>query len=210
MMTGLIAAALLASTSAAQPGPVAATQPPAARPSPFVPVTTGSIPANPADVASVDAIMRAVYDVISGPAGQKRDWNRMRSLFTANARMMPKGSRGLMSGGVEDYISSSGPMLEERGFIEREIARRTEQYGDIAHVFSTYEARQSEAGRSSCAASTASSWCATRAAGGWCRSCGRPSRRRTRSPRNICAAPPPAKEGEGLAAQSLADRRGLP
>jgi hypothetical protein len=146
MMTGLIAAALLASTSAAQPGPAAAPQPPAARPSPFVPVTTGSIPANPADVASVDAIMRAVYDVISGPAGQKRDWNRMRSLFTANARMMPKGSRGLMSGGVEDYISSSGPMLEERGFIEREIARRTEQYGDIAHVFSTYEARQSEGG----------------------------------------------------------------
>jgi hypothetical protein len=145
MFNGMIAAVLLSAGAQAQPA-IAATQPPAARPSPFVPVTTGSIPANPADVASVDAIMRAVYDVISGPAGQKRDWNRMRSLFTANARMMPKGSRGLMSGGVEDYISSSGPMLEERGFIEREIARRTEQYGDIAHVFSTYEARQSEGG----------------------------------------------------------------
>jgi hypothetical protein len=96
---------------------------------------------NPADVASLDAIMRAVYDVISGPAGQKRDWNRMRSLFTSNARLMPKGGSGLRSGSVEDYITGSGPQLEQNGFIEREIARRTEQYGDIAHVFSTYEAR---------------------------------------------------------------------
>ncbi len=143
MMTSLIAAALLASM-AAQPGPAA--QPAPARPSPFVPVTNGTVAANPADVASIDAIMRSVYDVISGPAGQKRDWNRMRSLFTSNARLMPKGGRGLMSGSVEDYITSSGPQLEQNGFIEREIARRVEQYGDIAHVFSTYEARQSESG----------------------------------------------------------------
>jgi hypothetical protein len=144
MVTGLIAAALLAGTVAVQPGPAPAAQ--AARASPFVPITTGTIPANPADVVSIDAILRATYDVISGPAGQKRDWNRMRSLFTANARLMPKGGRGLMSGSVEDYITSSGPMLEERGFIEREVSRRVEQYGDIAHVFSTYEGRRSEGG----------------------------------------------------------------
>ena len=116
------------------------------QPSPFVLVTQGSVPANPADVASVDAIMAAVYDVISGPAGQRRDWNRMRSLFTANGRLMPKGGSGLRSGSVEDYITSSGPILEERGFFEREVARRVEQYGDIAHVFSTYEARQTADG----------------------------------------------------------------
>lgn len=127
---------------------LAAAQPPATppRPNPFVVVTESPVQANPADVASVDAIMRAVYDVISGPAGQRRDWNRMRSLFTANARLMPKGGSGLRSGSVEDYIAGSGPLLEERGFIEGEIARRVEQYGDIAHVFSTYEARQSTDG----------------------------------------------------------------
>ena len=113
---------------------------------PFVIVTQGTVPANPADVASVDAIMAAVYDVISGPAGERRDWNRMRSLFAADARLMPKGGAGLRSGSVEDYISSSGPLLEERGFFESEVARRVEQYGDIAHVFSTYEARQAENG----------------------------------------------------------------
>ena len=41
--------------------------------------------ANPADVASIDAIMKAVYDVISGDAGQKRDWDRFRSLFYKDA-----------------------------------------------------------------------------------------------------------------------------
>ncbi|HZG45984.1 MAG TPA: hypothetical protein VEZ41_06920 [Allosphingosinicella sp.] len=143
MIATLLSAAML---TAAQPGSAPAAQTAPARPSPFVPVTTGSVPPNPADVASIDAIMRAVYDVISGPAGQKRDWNRMRSLFTSNARLMPKGGRGLMSGSVEDYITSSGPQLEQNGFIEREIARRVEQYGDIAHVFSTYEARQSASG----------------------------------------------------------------
>jgi len=129
---------LAAAFAAAQPQ---VAPPPPPRPSPFVVATENPVPANPADVASLDAIMRAVYDVISGPAGQKRDWNRMRSLFTANARMMPHGPRGLRSGGVEDYISSSGPFLEERGFVEREIGRKVEQYGDIAHVFSAYEGR---------------------------------------------------------------------
>jgi hypothetical protein len=105
-------------------------------------VTEGAIPAAPVDVASLDAIMLAVYDVISGPAGQKRDWNRMRSVFTKNARLMPLAPTGLRSGGVEDYIAVSGPRLEAEGFIEREIARRVEQYGNVAHVFSTYEARR--------------------------------------------------------------------
>ena len=132
----LVAGLTLAAT------PAAAQQ----QPNPFVVVTQGAIPANPADVASIDSIMAAVYDVISGPAGERRDWNRMRSLFTANARLMPKVGVGLRSGGVEDYITASGPMLEERGFVEREIARRVEQYGDIAHIFSTYEARHAENG----------------------------------------------------------------
>ena len=140
-----VAALLLVAPAAAQAqGSGAAAQP--QRPNPFTIATQNAIPANPADVASIDSIMRAVYDVISGPAGQRRDWNRMRSLFTANARLMPYGARGLRSGSVEDYITSSGPFLEERGFIEHEVARRVEQYSNIAHVFSTYEARNSEGG----------------------------------------------------------------
>jgi len=135
----LIAALFL---SAAQPVQV----PPPQLPSRFADATVGTFRADPADVASIDSILRATYDVISGPAGQARDWDRMRSLFADQARLMPKGPRGLRIGGVEDYIAVSGPVLEREGFFEREIARRVEQYGDIAHVFSTYEARRTADG----------------------------------------------------------------
>lgn len=99
------------------------------------------------DVESVNAILAAVYDVISGPAGQKRDWDRMRSLFVPDAKMMATSIRrdGTMARRtmtVEDYIKSSGPMLEERGFFEKETARKLETYGNIAHAWSSYEARQ--------------------------------------------------------------------
>jgi hypothetical protein len=99
-----------------------------------------------ADVATVDSIIKSVYDVISGPAGQKRNWDRMRSLFTEDARMVAIGRtqagevrRRHMT--VEDYIKLNGPALEERGFFEKEVARRTEQFGNLVHIWSTYEAR---------------------------------------------------------------------
>lgn len=102
--------------------------------------------ARPEDVSSMDAILAALYDVISGPAGKKRDWNRMRSLFIPEGRLMavgPKKEGGfgyrLMS--VEDYIKANGNYLETNGFFEREVARTVEQFGQIAHVFSTYESR---------------------------------------------------------------------
>lgn len=102
--------------------------------------------ANPADVGSIDAIMKAVYDVISGDANQKRDWDRFRSLFHKDAKLIPAG-KNPQTGVVmaryltpEDYVTRSGPMLERDGFHEREMARKVDQYGNIAHVFSTYHA----------------------------------------------------------------------
>jgi len=106
---------------------------------------TETLTANPADVSSMDAIIKSVYDVISGDARQKRDWNRFRSLFHPSARLIPTGKNpntGIISARAftpEDYIIRSGPYLEKEGFHEREIARRTEIFGNIAHVFSTYE-----------------------------------------------------------------------
>ncbi len=138
----LLAAALFAVPLAAQ------TQPSQAQPQqpPTHPVIIGAPPARPADVESIDAIIAALYDVISGPVGQARDWNRMRSLFVPGGRLMPSGPRptggvGLRLLEVNDYIAVSGSTLERMGFREREIARRTERYGHIAHVFSTYEGR---------------------------------------------------------------------
>ena len=107
-------------------------------------------PANPADVSSLDNIMRALYDVISGPAGQRRDWDRMRSLFVPGARLIPTtrrpdGTRGIQVWTVDQYISIVGPRLEESGFFERELARRTERFGNIVHAFSTYDSKRTAA-----------------------------------------------------------------
>jgi len=103
-------------------------------------------PANPADVATMDSIIAAVYDVISGPAKSARNWDRFRSLFVPGARLIPTGRRttGEVSSRVltpEDYVQRSGPALEN-GFFEREISKRVEKFGNIAHVFSTYESRR--------------------------------------------------------------------
>lgn len=107
--------------------------------------------ANPADVGTLDAIMKAVYDVISGDAGKARDWDRFRSLFHKDARLIPSGKNpqtGVVGARVmtpEDYVRTSGPFLEKNGFHERELARHVDQYGNIAQVFSTYHAFKSAA-----------------------------------------------------------------
>lgn len=101
--------------------------------------------ADPNDVASLDAIMTALYDVISGPAGEARDWDRMRSLFIDGARLIPRSTQnpaGVVVWTVEDYINNAGPGLVTNGFFEIEIGRTTEQYGDIAHVFTAYAAKR--------------------------------------------------------------------
>ena len=107
--------------------------------------------AKPDDVKSMDAIIHAVYDTISGPAGQKRDWDRFRSLFFPNAHLIPTGPqpsgkiapRALT---VEEYVKRTDPLLMKDSFFEGEIARRTEQFADIAHAWSTYASRRTKDG----------------------------------------------------------------
>ena len=103
--------------------------------------------ADPADVSSIDGIVAAAYDVISGPAGEARDWDRWHSLFMEGARLIPVGRN--QDGSVRhrvmtpaDYATGSGPALERDGFFEREISRTQESFGQIAHLFSTYESRR--------------------------------------------------------------------
>jgi len=98
------------------------------------------------DVATIDGIIRAVYDVISGPAGP-RDWDRERTLFFPGARLIPTrpGPEGQAIADVfdvEGYIASRTPFFAENAFYESELARRTFRFGNIAHVLSAYEARR--------------------------------------------------------------------
>jgi hypothetical protein len=108
--------------------------------------------ATPADVQSVDAILAALYDVISGPAGQPRDWNRFRSLFVPDARLIPvrrsKTGNGadVMPYTPEQYQDRATPLFAQDGFFERGIHNTTESFGDIVSVFSTYESRHTKDG----------------------------------------------------------------
>ena len=98
------------------------------------------------EVKSIDRLIKALYDVISGPAGQKRNWDRMRFLFKPQARLIATGkdSQGNIrynSMLLEDYITKNGASLEKNGFFEIEIGRKTEQFGLVTHIFSTYQTK---------------------------------------------------------------------
>lgn len=102
------------------------------------------------DVGSVDAIVAALYDVISGDPGAPRDWDRFRNLFTPEARLMPtrknpQGELVLASMAPEDYVQMFTSRITT-GFFERELHRVTETYGTVTHVFSTYETKEKKDG----------------------------------------------------------------
>ena len=111
-----------------------------------IPETPASPDADPADVESIDAILTALYDVISGPAGD-RDWERFRTLFTPHAILVPMvptpdGSTPVRVLTAEDYITRVGPFFAENPFYEIESGRTLERYGNIANAMSAYESRR--------------------------------------------------------------------
>ena len=113
-----------------------------APPDPFAGVPA----ANPDDVKSIKSILAALYDVISGPAGE-RDWNRFRSLFLPSARLTsaeksPDGAVHVRPSSVEDYVRLGGNYFLKNGFFEKPIVSRVQIFGNVAQVFSSYESRR--------------------------------------------------------------------
>jgi len=107
--------------------------------------------ANPNDVQSLDAIVTAIYDVISGPPGA-RDWNRFNSLFTKDARLIavrvPKdGKPDLAVMTPADYAERAGKYFLEHGFFEHELSRKTDSFGAMTHIYTTYESRETKDGK---------------------------------------------------------------
>ena len=91
------------------------------------------VTASAADLAGIDAAIRGTYDVISGPPGQKRDFDKMRTMFAPGALLRVITPKGIRGGDLEGYIEASGPILEKEGFTEQELGRRTEVYGNLRH-----------------------------------------------------------------------------
>jgi hypothetical protein len=99
----------------------------------------------PADVASIDAIVRAIYDCVSFTHGRGPDAERLSTLVTLQATLIVVKSSGeTIESDVPDFVARVRERIATTGlesFIERELFRRTEVYGGIAHVFSSYEGR---------------------------------------------------------------------
>lgn len=127
------------------------------RPIPFVaalmflahPLAAQAPAAAAADVASPEAVVKALYETVNRPPGGRYDWPRMRTLFLPTARMIPNteqtgGSLRVLT--VEDFVAwidgaTTIGGANDKGFQEEEIATRIERFGDIAHAFSTYQKR---------------------------------------------------------------------
>ena len=124
------------------------------------PVPTGSITSHvgwpqprTSDVDSTDHILAALYAVISGPAHQPRDWNRMRSLFVPDARLIPikivpgtpdphtAPATDVVFYTIDGYIARASPIMEAQGFFERGVHNQVEEFSNLVQVFSTYESR---------------------------------------------------------------------
>jgi hypothetical protein len=102
------------------------------------------------DVKSVDGIINTLYGVISGDPGQSRDWDRFRNLFKPESRLIPtrksdKGELTLKAMAPEEYVTLFTSRIST-GFFEKELSRKTESYGTITHVFSTYETKEKKDG----------------------------------------------------------------
>ena len=101
-------------------------------------------------VKTMDSTIETLYSVISGEKGEARDWDLFRYLFRPEAKLIPSGKNrqgvmGIRYMTADDYVTNSGKWLEENGFFEKELSRKVQTFGNVTHVFSSYESFRSEA-----------------------------------------------------------------
>jgi hypothetical protein len=104
------------------------------------------------DTVSIDAIIMAMYESISGPAGAPRQWERDRVLYAPGALLIPMRPPTGSSTTAEiltfdGYVKSRTPFFASSSFYEVEIARQEFHFGSMAHVLSAYEGRDAPNGK---------------------------------------------------------------
>jgi hypothetical protein len=137
----------LGSLFAIAQSPTAQSSPASPKPSAPKATTPGST-VKPGDVDSIDHIIAAVYDAISGPAGP-RDWDRFRTFFYSGARLIPtrRDDKGVVTAQVstpDEFATRAQAFFSKEGFFENSVSNRVEQWDHIAHVWSTYESRHAK------------------------------------------------------------------
>jgi hypothetical protein len=99
------------------------------------------------DEVEIGAAVDEMYAMVSGPAGP-RDWSRQDKCFHAEARQCrtwidERGRAAMKMMGLDDYSRDTQPFFDANDFYEVETSRRVDVFGNMAHVWSNYEARRS-------------------------------------------------------------------
>jgi hypothetical protein len=115
-------------------------------------VTIGKTAPRPEDVSTIDGLVKAYYEVVSGPAGQPRQWDRDATLYIPNVRfvMISEGATGKTTAESmthQEFVDRSEASLAGKAFYEHEVHRITQRAGNIAHLFSTAERSSSPDGK---------------------------------------------------------------
>ena len=99
------------------------------------------------DEEAIGAVIDEMYAMISGPAGP-RNWVRQANCFLPEAKQVrtwidDHGQPAMKAMGLDEYARDTTPFFAANDFYEVETDRRIDLFGNIAHVWSHYEARRS-------------------------------------------------------------------
>jgi hypothetical protein len=115
---------------------------------PKVHVDRPVIPARPGDVGTIEEIVKASYETISGGVGVARQWGRDRTLYDPSMRFVSlakdaKTGKVVRSSGTEqDYADHTDAYFVKVGFTEHELAHAIHRFGNVATVLSSYEGKE--------------------------------------------------------------------
>jgi len=116
-------------------------------------VPVQKVETRPDDVNSIEAIVKASYETISGGVGVPRQWGRDESLFDPNVRFVAV-ERDPKSGAIvamitthQEFVDGTDASLVKDGFTERELGRQIQRYGNVATVLSSYEGKNASTGK---------------------------------------------------------------
>jgi hypothetical protein len=103
------------------------------------------------DVSSIDGMVRAYFEVVSGPAEKKRQWGRDATLYIPGIRFLifrqdKNGKTSLRTLTHQEFVDESEAAMAGQAFYEREVHRITHRAGNVAHVFCTAEQKHSPDG----------------------------------------------------------------
>ena len=98
------------------------------------------------DVSSIDGMIKAYYEVVSGPAEKQREWGRDATLYVPGMRFNifsrdKQGRTTVRSVSHQEFVNESDAAMKGKPFYEREIHRITHRAVDVAHVLCTAEQR---------------------------------------------------------------------